>query len=866
MIFDVNYLKAVTTITKQVNSNNMISSMRFFGLSLGLSVSMALFSTVASAKVFEVKDIDIEGLQRISAGKVFASFPVTVGDLVDDEALRSAARTLFKTGNFEDIAFLEDNGRLILRLKERPVVDSITIDGSKKIPEEELLSNLRDSGLAEGQIFKRDILEGMAQALKNEYAKNGLYGSTVNTRIQSLPRNRVAVYMDIAEGSVASIKYMNIVGNENFSEKQLREDFELTTTNWLSWIRKDDKYNKEKLSGDLERLESYYKDRGYLQYKVNSTQVSVSPDKSSVFITINIDEGDIYKISEVAFSGELVVPEEELRQLNVSRVGSTYSQALINWSTDLMTSRLGNDGYTFAEVNAVPEINEEDTTAKVTFVLDPKKRVYVRRINISGNTKTADDVARREMRQMEGAVASNSRIESGKILLERTAFVKRGTVEVETPEVPAVDDQIDVNYTFEEQASGQVGAQFGYSQTSGLQLGGNLSESNFFGTGKQVGFALNTNDFQKSISISYTDPYFTVDGVSAGFSIFARESDFSRFNLSSFNTENIGARFNFGYPLSNFQRLEYGFGYEVQKLGASTRSPDVLKFINDNGADSNIFTLNLGWRESTLNSPLFATSGAQQSLGIELSPPGASDLSYYRITYSGQKYFPLGGFSRLLNRWSFRMRAELGYGGGLGDTERLPFYKNFYGGGFGSIRGFERNSLGPRSQRGLTLIDAGPDLDELAEIVSNTDPNDIMFDSFGLNDTDPFGGNTQVELSAEIIFPLPFLKDQTQVQSSFFFDAGNIFDTECGSADVFVSPFPNPPSIFSGNEVTTNVIALAPQINCSKPDVSELRYSFGVSVQFITGFGPISLSISKPYNAGPFDEDESFQFSLGNQF
>ena len=815
----------------------MMVQIKRFGLFLGLM----FFCGMASAKVFEVKDIDIEGLQRVSAGKVFTSFPITVGDLVDEDTLRQAARALFKTGDFEDVLFAEDNGRLILRLQERPAVESITIDGSKKIPEEDLLSSLRDNGIVEGAIFKRRVLEEMAQALKSEYAKNGLYGSVVNTRIKKLPRNRVAVYLDITEGSVASIKHINIVGNKQFSEKVLMEDFELTTTNWLSWFRKDDKYNREKLNGDLDRLESFYKDRGYLNYRVRSTQVSVSPDKSAVFITVNIDEGDIYKVNEVALAGELVVPEEQLRRLIIVREGDTYSQALVNYSADLMTARLGNDGYIFAEVTGIPEINEDGNTAKVTFAVTPKKRVYVRRINISGNTKTADDVVRREMRQMEAAVASDSKIEAGKYLLEsdRVHFVKRGSVDVETPEVPGVDDQIDVHYSFEEQSSGQVSAQFGYSQTSGLQLGGSLRENNFFGTGKQVAFALNTNDFQKSLNISYKDPYFTVDGVSAGFNVFTSESDFSRFNLSSFNTENIGVGFNFDYPLPNRQRIEYGFGYEIQKLGQSTRSPDVLKFIADNGAESDIFTLRLGWLQSTLDSALFATSGARQSLRVELAPPGVGDLSYFRLTYSGQKYFPLGKFSKLLNGWSLRFRTELGHGGGLGDTERLPFYKNFYGGGFGSVRGFERNTLGPRSPRGTTLLPT---------------------EDFDIQNTDPFGGNTLIEASAEVIFPLPFLKDQTQVQSSFFIDVGNVFDTECGSGDVFPNPFES--SSVANNEV----VVLPAQINCFKPDAGELRYSFGVGATWLSGFGPITFSISKPLNSGPFDEDESFQFSLGNQF
>ena len=825
----------------------MMTYFKHFGSFPGLAIlGLTLFCNTAFAKVFEVSDIDIEGLQRVSAGKVFASLPISVGDLVDQETLRQATRSLFRTGNFEDVQWLEDNGRLIVRVRERPAVDQITIEGSKKIPEEDLLSSLRDQGLAEGQIFKRNVLEGMIQALKEEYVKNGLYGSTINTRTEELPRNRVAVFVDIAEGTEAAIKHINIVGNEKFSEEELTEEFELNSSNWLSWIRKDDRYSREKLNGDLDRLESHYKDRGYLRFRVTSTQVSVSPDKSAVYITINVDEGDVYKISEVKLAGELVVPEQELRRYIVAQEGATYSQALVDYSSDAITRRLGNDGYTFATVNSQPEVNDDDNNATVTFFIDPKKRVYVRRINISGNTKTADDVVRREMRQMEGAVASNWRIDRGKERLARAAFVKAGDVKVQTPEVPGVDDQIDVNYTFEEQSSGEVSASLGFSQTSGLQLGGSLTERNFLGTGREVGFRLNRNDFQTNTTISYTDPYFTVDGVSTGFNIFARSSDFAEIGLTSYETESFGAIFNFSYPLGETQRLSYGFGYEnlkidasqfrLRELGSQGVSPEILKFIDDNGPNNGLLTFNLGWRASKLDRFLFATDGYSSSLALEVAPPLLDDLAYYKLTYSGQKFFPLRRISRYLDGWSFRVRTELGYGDGWGDTPRLPFYKNFYAGGYNSVRGYERNSLGPRTFRLFSTADSS-----IAPSVDNTDP---------------FGGNVLVEASAEVIFPLPFLKDQSQVQASFFFDAGNVFDTECSPGEDF-------DVIIDGQLFD---VGGRRQENCSSPDLGELRYSFGVGATWRSPFGPITFSISRPLNAGDLDEEENFQFSLGNQF
>lgn len=811
---------------------------------LNLFLLLLVLSSTAAASVFEVRDIRIEGLQRVSAGTVFASFPVNVGDLVDAGTLRQATRGLFRTGYFDDVALAEDDGVLVIKLKERPAVAEINIEGNKAIKTEELLNALRDNGLSEGQIFKQEILEGMVQELQRQYVSQGRYGSSVQTTVNDLPRNRVALDLDIDEGEVSSIKHINIVGNRQFDEDDLLDNFELKTTGWLSWIKKDDQYAKEKLAGDLERLESWYKDRGYLRFSIDSTQVAVSPNKETVYITINITEGNVYTVDKIDLAGELVVPEEEIRRLIVMREGQTFSQVLMTTTSEYITQRLGNDGYAFAEVQGQPEINDEEHTANITFFVNPGKRVYVRRLEFRGNTKTADDVLRREMRQMEGAVASNSKIEMGKLRLERTRFVKP-EIKVETPEVPGTSDQIDVIYNLEEQASGSVGATFGFSQTAGLVLGANLQEDNFLGTGRQVGIALNRSDFQTRIGLNYTDPYFTVDGVSAGFGIFARSSDFAELNLTSYETDSYGMNLNFSYPLSELERLSYGVGYEnlkidVSDLFSSFVSPEILLFREQNGDQNKLVSFNLGWQRSTLNRGIFATDGASQRIQLEVTPPVIDDLAYYKLTYSGQKFFPLGRLTKMFDGWSLRLRTELGYGDGLGDTDRLPFYKNFYGGGYNSVRGFERNTLGPRTERrnlGLFGLPT-PTADELNE-----------------GNTDPFGGNVLVEASAELIFPLPFLKDQRSVQASFFFDAGNVFDTECGGVRSVTNPVdPN------------EQLEVPPQLNCFAPDAGELRYSVGVGATWLSGFGPITFSISVPLNGNKFDEKEAFQFSLGNTF
>lgn len=782
--------------------------MRRFLLTLCLVISG--YASLAYAAVFQVADIRIEGLQRVSAGTVFSALPINVGDVVDEAAIRQATRSLFRTGYFADVVMVQENSILVIGLVERPAVTEINLEGNKAIESDQLMSALRDNGLAEGKIFRQVILEGMAQELQRQYVAQGRYGATVETAVEELPRNRVAININIDEGDVAKIRHINIVGNHDFSEQDLLDDFEQNETGWLSWISGDDKYSREKLSGDLETLETWYLDRGYLQFEIESTQVSISPDKESVYITININEGVTYTISDIELSGELKIPEEQVRAMILMREGMIFSQALMTSSSEFITRRLGNEGYTFAEVKGYPEVNEEDNTAKVTFVVMPGMRAYVRRVEFRGNTKTSDEVLRREMRQMEGASATNALIDHSKVRLERLGFFKE--VNVENVPVAGTNDQIDVIYTVEEQPSGSVGASVGYSQGYGLILGANLSENNFMGTGKQVAVGLNRSTYQSSINFSYAEPYFTVDGVNVGYSIFARETDYDRINVASFSTNTYGANVNWGYPISEVQRIGFGLGYENLDLKTgSYASKEIADFVNSNGNNFDVFSLNVNWIKSTLNRGIFATRGNSQRFGVSVALPG-SGLEYYKVTYSGEY---LRGLTRSL---SLKLRTDLGFGESYGDTTQLPFFKNFYGGGFGSVRGFERNTLGPQDTP-CHLLDP---------------PCNTAY----IDDPDPIGGNVKIEFGAEIIFPLPFIKDQRSVQSAFFVDAGNIFNTKCGES----------------------------QINCFKPDAGELRYSAGVGATWLSGFGPITFSFAKPLNSNEFDETEIFQFSLGNTF
>ena len=780
-------------------------------LFLGLCLTFLSTLLLASEALFQVSDIRIEGLQRVSAGTVFSALPINVGDQVDQASVREASRSIFSTGFFADVAMAQENGVLVIVLTERPAITEINLEGNKAIQSEQLLDALTDNGLSEGQIFRQSILEGMAQELQRQYVSQGRYGALVTTNVEELPRNRVAINIDIDEGSVAKIRHINIIGNKSFSEKELRENFELNETGFWSWLTSNDKYSREKLTGDIETLETWYLDRGYLAFEIKNTQVSVSPNKESVYITITLDEGDTYKISEVELSGELKLTESEIRSMILMRKGMRFSQALMTASSELITRRFGNEGYTFAKVEGYPELNKEDKTAKVTFVLMPGMRAYVRRIEFRGNTKTQDEVLRREMRQMEGSSANNSLIDLSKVRLERLGYFKG--VEVETIPVPGINDQIDVVYTVEEQPSGSVGASIGYAQGYGMVLGANLSENNFLGTGKKVTVAVNRSTYQDSLNLSFSEPYFTVDGVNVGYSIFSRETDYDKINVSSFSTNSKGANVSWGYPVSEVERIGFGVGFENLEIRSGNySSSEIRRFIDANGSNFDVFNLNLNWSKSTLNRGIFATRGASQRAALNFALPG-SGLEYYKMTYKGQY---LRGLTRSL---TLKLRADLGLGESYGDTTQLPFFKNFYGGGFGSVRGFERNSLGPQDTP-----------------CAGDDESCTTSSIYGR--PDPIGGNVQIEFGAEIIFPMPFIKDNRSMQSSFFLDVGNIFNTKCGDT----------------------------QINCFKPDAGELRYSVGIGATWLSAMGPLTFSFAKPLNSSDYDEIEMFQFSLGNQF
>ena len=774
------------------------------------AVISALMIAEAHADSFTISDIRVNGLQRVSAGSVFGALPLNVGERVDDQQLVEATRSLFKTGFFEDIQLDRENDVLVVSVVERPSISAIEIEGNKAIKTDDLLKGLRQSGLADGEIFQQATLEAVRNELLRQYVSQGRYSAEINTEVVRQPRNRVALKIKINEGSVAAINHINVVGNTVFSDEDLASLFELKTTNWLSFFRNDDKYAREKLAGDLERLRSHYLDRGYINMDITSTQVSITPDKKNVYITVNISEGERYTIRDVKLSGELSVPREDIESLMLVQEGQVFSRRVMTSTSELITRRLGNDGYTFANVNGIPEPHEEDNTVTVTFVVDPGKRAYVNRINFRGNTKTEDEVLRREMRQMEGGWASTYLIDQSKVRLERLGYFRE--VNVETPAVPGTDDQVDVNYTVEEQPSGSITASVGFAQNAGLILGGSISQSNFLGTGNSVSAGLTRSEYQSRYNFSFVDPYWNDDGVSLGYNAFYNETNYDKldYNVSSYSVDSMGAGVSFGYPISETSRLSFGLTVQQDRLKSGHYTVyEILDFLEKEGRNFTNYKGSIGWSDSTLNRGLLPTRGASQSLVLESTLPG-SGLSFYKLDYNGQLFVPL------TQKYTLRMHTTLGYGDSYGSTYRLPFYENYYAGGFNSVRGFRDSSLGPRS----TPNPLDPDQDAL-----------------------PFGGNVLIQGGMEVLFPMPFVKDQRSLRTSVFWDVGNAFDTNCPKTD------------------RSNV-----KRYCNGLKFGDLASSVGVGLTWITAMGPLSFSLAAPIRKPDDADTQVFQFSLGQTF
>ena len=793
-----------------------------------------LFSFSAAAfDEFLITDIRIVGLQRVSIGSIFTAIPVSVGDKMNQSKVSEISRALFSTAQFNDIQIGKDGNALIISVVERPSISSIELEGNKALKSEDLLKGLEGAGIAEGQVYKRSTLEGMKSELVRQYASQGRYGASVEIETIDKPRNTIELKIIIDEGQSAKIKKINIIGNELFSDEDLMIDFELKEGKWYSFLSNKDKYSKEKLEGDIENLESYYLDRGYLKFSLESSQVSVSKDKKDVFITLSISEGEQYSINEINVIGEMPLDEAIYTPIVESLKDQIYSQAQITSIEEYFVNLLGNEGYTFAEVTGNPEVSEDANNVSLIFLVQPGNRTYARKILFSGNYLTNDEVLRREMRQFEGAWASDNLIENSKIRLERLGFFKE--VEVETIPVPGTEDQVDIEYTVEEESTSSIGGSIGYSDF-GMNIGLNLADNNFLGTGNRFNLGVSKSIYQEAYNISFFDPYFTMDGVSRGYSIYFRETDYGEYNIANYLTNSLGAGVQFGYPISDTQRVGLNVNFDNTDIDSgSLPAREIADFLASEGTVFDVLKAQAVWSRITLNRGMFPTYGSSTDIMLQVTIPG-SDLTYYKTNIRQKFYRPLG-FSNLV----FGFDGEIGYIGTYGDTEKTPFFENFYSGGPRSLRGFESNTLGPRVTPS-PCYEFDPVTEECPLII-DTDfdgiPDSIAQNPYAFQQIrDPIGGNLLIEGSLQLIFNLPMVEDQRSMRSAFFLDFGNVFSTDCQSY----------------------------QLNCFEASLDELRYSVGLGVTWITGFGPMSFSFSQPFNDGIYDRTEEFQFTIGTVF
>jgi len=797
-----------------------------------LAAIPALFAVPAvlaqdGAAEFTVGDIRIEGLQRISEGTVFNYLPVNIGDRMDSRRIEEALRALYATGFFRDVEMRRDGGTLVVAVLERPSIESFTIEGNKDIKTEDLEKSLRNVGLARGKTFNQSTLDEVERFLTDQYYSRGKYGVRVDTRVDELPDNRVRIAIDIAEGKRSKIRQINVVGNEAFDDDELRDEMKLRTPNWLSWYRQDDRYSREELSGDLEKLRSYYLDRGYANFDVESTQVAIAPDRADMFITMNVREGEVYRISDVKIAGNLVVPEEQLRALVQVRRGDVFSRRLLTATTELMALRLGQDGYAFAKIEPVSEENPETKEIAITFLVDPGNRAYVRRIAFSGTTGINDDVLRREMRQMEGGYLSNAAVERSKLRLQRLPFIE--SVEVETTPVPGSPDLVDVDFKIKEGLPGQFSGGIGYSESQSVLLNGSFVHSNFMGTGNRVAAEVNAGQYSKVFSLAHTDPYTTIDGVSRTLSAtFRRLSQFTSAS-SDFETDTGTLAADYGWPISEFQSVRMGLAFQRSDLltDPNGSAREAVEWVRNNGntytqnADYGVppisyeyygtkfdtWSLSLGWAYDSRNRTIFADRGARHRLNLSYTLPG-SDVEFYTVNYDYLQFLPISRWFTLL------FNAEVGYGFDIGDTTSIPPYRRFFAGGPESVRGFRESRLGPK-------------------------------DSFG----NPYGGNLKLVSQLELLLPMPE-KWRNSARFSVFFDAGNVFSTDSVT--------------YVGRDGVTPVDY--------KFSLDEIKYSTGVAVQWLAPLGVFRFSYAYPINAQKSDgieygdQTEGFQFSIGQAF
>ncbi|CAN5340221.1 outer membrane protein assembly factor BamA [soil metagenome] len=744
---------------------------------------------------FTVKDIRVEGIQRTEAGTVFSYLPVRVGETYNDEKGIAAIKALYATGFFKDVRVEVEGNVLVIMIEERPAIAGVEFSGIKEFDKEALTKALKEIGLSESRIFDKALVDKAEQELKRQYLSRGLYGVQITTTVTPIERNRVTISFSVDEGEISRIKQINIVGNKAFSDGELRDLLKLTVPGWFTWYTKSDQYSKQKLSGDIEAVKSFYLNRGYLEFQVESTQVSITPDKKDIFITINITEGEKYTVSNIKLDGEMFGRQEELKTLVQLKPGEVYSGEKLAQSVKKISERLGTFGYAFANVNANPEINREKKEVAFTVLIDPGKRVYVRRINISGNTLTRDEVIRRELRQFEDSWYDGEKIKTSRERLERLAYFKE--TNIETPEVAGSTDQVDINLAVVEKPTGNIMLGAGYSSSEKLTFSGSIQQANAFGSGRTVGMELNTSALNRTVALSQLDPYFTDDGISRSYEVYYRTSRPPLVNSGDYNIRSVGANVRFGVPFTEIDTVFFGVGVERTKvetyynIPGYNNSPQLYlthaaSFGDGATASTTSFPLTVAWQRDNRDSVLTPSSGRYQRANFEIAPVG--DLRYYRAVYQQQYFQPL------FRTITLALNGEVDYGRGFGNKP-YPVFKNFYAGGIGSVRGFDTSSLGPRAANG-----------------------------------DPLGGTTRIIGNVELQFPFPGSGADRSLRWFTFFDMGNVFA--------------------EGEKVR----------------FSDLRYSAGLGISWISPLGPLKLSYGSPLKSKPDDKVQRFQFQLGTGF
>jgi outer membrane protein insertion porin family len=696
-------------------------------------IAALLASPALAFNPFTITDIRVEGIQRTEAGTVFGYLPVKVGDTMTDEKASDAVKKLFATGFFKDVRLEIDGGVLVVLVEERPAIASIDFVGLKAFDKDQLRKGLKDVGLSESRIFDRALVERAEQELKRQYLSQGYYAVQITTTVTPLERNRVGLNFNVVEGEIAKIKQINIIGAKSFDEDDLLDLFVLRTPGWFTWYTKNDQYSKQKMSGDLETLRSYYLDRGYLEFNVESTQVAISADKQDIYITINISEGEKYRVSSVKLAGDLLLAEEELIKLVKVKPGESYSREKLTESTKAISERLGNEGYAFANVNAAPEVDKEKHAVAFTIFIDPGRRVYVRRINVTGNTKTRDEVVRREMRQIESGWYDGDKINKSRTRVDRLGYFDEVTIE--TPAVAGTTDQVDVNVNVKERPTGSLMVGAGFSSTEKLVLSGSIQQQNLFGSGNFVGLSVNTSKINTVYSLSYTNPYYTVDGVSRGFDIYHRNYDTSSLtSLARYGARSTGGGVRFGVPVTEDDTINYGLSYDRTTLKVDATSLQRYQDYVTQFGDTNSTVLgSIGWARETIDSRLYPTKGYLQRISSEFGLPGGT-LRYYRLSYQQQTFVPLA------RKLTLALNGEFGYANGY-KGHQLPFFKNYYAGGIGSVRAYEPSSLGP--------------VDPATE--------------------QRLGGNRRLILNGELLFPMPGVGLDKSVRLGAFVDGGQVW-------------------------------------------------------------------------------------------